>query len=131
MVNSGLSALHQLAHQAWVTVADGSGAALHPCQVARRSRAPCRRSGARNARPSPDARPVRDPAQDGRHPTHGLAGLSVQSDPGTASLYRGLFVPQPVCTASTGRARVVPRLGPAAKRARPIKLSSHAFKARA
>mmetsp|Transcript_30081 Transcript_30081/g.89199 ORF Transcript_30081/g.89199 Transcript_30081/m.89199 type:complete len:215 (-) Transcript_30081:9-653(-) len=44
------------------TVADGSGAALHPRRVARRSRAPCRRSEARVARPIahalPDTRPV-------------------------------------------------------------------------
>eukprot|EP00955_Chlamydomonas_euryale_P091780 364647-Chlamydomonas_euryale.AAC.6 len=43
-------------------VADGSGAALHPRRVARRSRAPRWRSEARVARavtrPSPEARPV-------------------------------------------------------------------------
>eukprot|EP00955_Chlamydomonas_euryale_P056156 356334-Chlamydomonas_euryale.AAC.3 len=52
------------------TVADGSGAALHPRQVARRSRAPCRRSEARVARPvtrpSPEARPVMRPLRNDR-----------------------------------------------------------------
>eukprot|EP00955_Chlamydomonas_euryale_P112846 366166-Chlamydomonas_euryale.AAC.17 len=65
-----------------------------PTRVARRSRAPCRRSGARVvrpvARPSPEARPVerpprddcrnRDPSatpQDRRHPTHGLVGAGM------------------------------------------------------
>eukprot|EP00955_Chlamydomonas_euryale_P103621 365509-Chlamydomonas_euryale.AAC.20 len=61
------------------TVADGSGAALHPRRFARRSRAPCRRSEACVARPPRDDRrkrdPSADPAQDRRHPTHGLVGL--------------------------------------------------------
>eukprot|EP00955_Chlamydomonas_euryale_P096966 365043-Chlamydomonas_euryale.AAC.23 len=52
------------------TVADGSGAALPPKPVARRSRAPCWRSEARVARPvarpSPEARPVVRPSRDGR-----------------------------------------------------------------
>eukprot|EP00955_Chlamydomonas_euryale_P048744 354069-Chlamydomonas_euryale.AAC.6 len=54
-------------------VADGSGDALHPRRVARRSRAPCRRSEARIvrpvARPSPEARPdARPPRTVGTPP---------------------------------------------------------------